>query len=487
MSHSDPATQLERRARGAGGSRPRVFVVGGGFGGLSCVKALRKAHADVTLIDRRNYHLFQPLLYQVATAALSSADIAASIREALRHQSNARVVLSEVRRVDLAAKRLEFDGGSIDYDYLVLAAGATHAYFGNDDWAASAPGLKTIEDAIEIRKRILLAFEVAEYEGSEEAQRAALTFAVVGGGPTGVELAGAIKEIAGQSIQRDFRSIDTTTTRVILCQGGDRVLKGMPDELSARAKRDLEEMGVEVIVGKRVVDVGDYGVTLDDGQRIHARNVFWAAGVRANPIGQSSDMPCDKAGRVHVEADLSVPGHPHTFVIGDMASATSGDTGRAVPGVAPAALQMGRHVGRLIAEECTSGAHLREPADREPFRYVDKGTLATIGKARAVGEIRGFNFTGFLAWFLWGLVHITFLVGFGNRIVVVTRWFYNWATNSRDARLITGEARIDVVQPRETRGDLRLEHRTVQVTAGAEGDAGAGARAASAGSGAGGP
>jgi NADH dehydrogenase len=425
--------------------RPKVFVIGCGFGGLAAAQALAKAPVDVIVIDRRNYYLFQPLLYQVATAALSPADISAPIRTILRDQANCEVAMAEVRGVDLNQRRLIFQNGYICYDYLILATGATHAYFGHDEWAAFAPGLKGIEDAIELRRRILLAFESAEYEGSEAARRATLTFGIVGAGPTGVELAGAVEEIAGRTLPQDYKHIDTRSTRVILFQGGDRVLPAFPPELSARAQHDLERLGVEVRLGARVTNVTTEGVYINGDEFVPVRNVFWAAGVRASRLGRSLGVPLDWSGRVIVGPDLTIPGHPQTFVIGDLASAKSADTGQPVPGVAQAAIQMGDYAARCIARE-VAGRSM--PAERQPFSYHDRGLLAVIGKARAVAHIGKFNFGGFFAWLLWGGVHIAFLIGFRNRLMVLARWFWYWLINARDARLITGESRIAISKPR---------------------------------------
>jgi NADH dehydrogenase len=424
--------------------RPRVFIVGGGFAGLAAAKALADAPVDVTVIDRRNHHVFQPLLYQVATAALSPADISAPIRAVLRSQANCQVVLAEITAVDLAQRRLLIAGAHVEYDYLVLAAGATHAYFGHEEWATLAPGLKSIEDATEMRRRILLAFESAEYEGSAEARRAALTFGIVGGGPTGVELAGAIMEIAGHTIPRDYRHIDTRTTRVILFEGGPRVLPTFPSALSARAQRDLERLGVEVRVNATVTNVAAHGVSIGD-EFIRVRNVFWAAGVKASPLGKSLRVPLDRAGRVIVAADLTIPGHPEVFVTGDMAAATSADTGHPVPGVAQGGIQMGHFAGQTIAREMEGRS---SPAARAAFVYRDKGSLAVIGKAKAVAQIGRIQCGGFLAWLLWGAVHIAFLIGFRHRLQVLLSWFWNWMLNARDARLITGQARLDIEVPR---------------------------------------
>jgi NADH dehydrogenase len=425
-------------------SRPRVFIVGGGFAGLAAAKALADAPVNVTVFDRRNHHVFQPLLYQVATASLSPADISAPIRAVLRGQKNCGVVLAEATGIDLANRRLLFDGGYAQYDYLVLCAGATHAYFGHDDWAPIAPGLKSIEDATELRRRILLAFESAEQEGSEEARRAVLTFGIVGGGPTGVELAGAIQEIAGHTIPHDYRHIDTRTTRVILFEGGPRLLPTFPEKLSARSKQDLERMGVEVRLDSMVTGVTPEGIRIGD-EFIPVGNVFWAAGVKASPIGRSLGVPLDRAGRVIVGPDLSVPGHPEVFVAGDMAAATSADTGMPVPGVAQGGMQMGFYAGRTIVDHIAGRS---TPATRRPFVYNDKGSLAVIGKARAVAQIGRLQIGGFLAWLIWGGVHIASLIGFRNRIQVLFSWFWNWLLNARDARLITGDASVSVRKPR---------------------------------------
>jgi NADH dehydrogenase len=426
---------------------PRVFIVGGGFGGLAAAKALDGAAVNVTVFDRRNHHVFQPLLYQVATAALSPADISAPIRAIVRHQKNCEVVLAEATGIDLANRRLVLGNGYAEYDYLVLAAGATHAYFGHDAWATIAPGFKSIEDATELRRRILLAFESAEYEGSDDARRAVLTFGIVGGGPTGVELAGAIKEIAGQTIPRDYRHIDTRTTRVILFEGGSRLLPPFPPDLSARAQRDLERMGVEVRLNSTVTNVTPHGLYIGD-EFIPVRNVFWAAGVKASPLGRSLGVPLDRAGRVIVGPDLTVPGHPEVFVAGDMAAATSADTGKPVPGVAQGGLQMGRYAGEMIAAEVLGQT---TPPPRKPFVYRDKGSMAVIGKAKAVAQIGRLHFSGFFAWMVWGGIHIAFLIGFRNRLQVLFSWFWNWLLNARDARLITGDARlhIQVARPAE--------------------------------------
>jgi NADH dehydrogenase len=424
-------------------SPARVFVVGGGFAGLAAAEALARATVALTVVDRRNHHVFQPLLYQVATAALSPADICAPIRTVLRGQANCEVLLAEVTGVDPARRCLWIEGRAVAYDYLVLAAGATHAYFGHDEWAPLAPGLKSIEDALELRRRILLAFETAEHEPAEAARRAHLTFGIVGGGATGVELAGAIAEIAGQTIPRDYKHIDTRTTRVILFEGADRLLPPFRPGSSARALRDLERMGVEVRLHSAVTEVTREGIRLGE-EFIPVGNVFWAAGVKANPIGASLGVPLDRAGRVIVGSDLAIPGHPEVLVVGDMAAATSGGDGARVPGVAQGAIQMGRYAGSAIAREVSGAA---APADRPAFAYRDRGSMAVIGKAKAVAEIGRFAFGGFGAWLFWGLIHIYFLIGFRNRLQVFLSWFWNWLLNARDARLITGDAHLALAAP----------------------------------------
>ncbi len=425
-------------------SRPKVLIVGGGFAGIAAAKALAGAPVEVILIDCRNYHVFQPLLYQVATASLSPADISSAIRAILRGQRNCQIAMAEITSVDVAGRRLFMDGGHVRYDYIILAAGATHAYFGHDEWAKVAPGLKSIEDATELRRRILLAFESAEYESNEAARRAALSFGIVGAGPTGVELAGAIKEIAGQTLPKDYKHIDTRTTRVILFEGANRVLPPFPPELSARAQRDLERMGIEVRLNSVVSNVTAQGVSIGD-EFIAVRNVFWAAGVKANPLGQSLGVPLDRAGRVIVGPDLTITGHPEVFVVGDLAAAKSADSKEPVPGLAQAGIQMGRFAGRTIANEVVK---LSTSADRAPFVYRDRGSMAIIGKAKAVAHIRKWKVGGFLAWLLWGSVHIFFLIGFRNRVLVLLNWLWGWLLNARDARLIIGDSSLDSQVPR---------------------------------------
>lgn len=426
--------------------RPTVVVVGAGFGGLRLARRLRDAPVNVVVVDRNNHHLFQPLLYQVASAVLSPADIAYPIRRALRHQANARVVLGEATAVEPAARIVTVSGSALGYDVLVLAAGATHSYFGRDDWAARAPGLKTVDDAVEIRRRVLLAFESAELEADPDARSAKLTFVVVGGGPTGVELAGALKEIATETLRGDFRNVDTREARVVLVEGLARLLPGLSERASARARRALERMGVEVRVGERVTELDREAVHLG-AERIAAGTVLWAAGVRGAPLGATLGVPLDSAGRVRVEPDCSVPGHPRCFIIGDLASLRDA-RGVLVPGVAQGALQMADHVARIITDEASAGRTARRSraprASRPAFRFRDRGSMATIGRARAVVDLGGVTYGGIVAWILWSLVHILFLIGFKNRLVVMLSWIWNYAVFAKGARLITGGAAPDV-------------------------------------------
>ncbi len=422
------ARALAARTKGL----PRVVVVGAGFGGLQAARALRRAPVQVTVVDRRNHHLFQPLLYQVATAALNPADISAPIRSILRSQENADVALGEVAGVDAGTRSLLLaDGGAVTYDVLILATGATHSYFGRDDWAPLAPGLKTVEDALEIRRRVLTAFEWAEREPDPERRRALLTFVIVGGGPTGVELAGALSEIARHTLTADFRHIEPESARVVLIEAAPRVLPPYPERLSAAARRQLERLGVEVRTGSRVTGIDGEGV-MAGGERIAARTVLWGAGVAASPLGRALGAPLDRAGRVKVRPDLSVPGNPEIFVVGDLA-AVELEEGSLVPGVAPAAIQEGRHAARN-ALRLLRGEPLR------PFHYRDRGTLATVGRAAAVARIGRLQFSGLPAWLAWLFVHIYFLVGFRNRVAVVLQWAWSYLTFRRGARLITDTA-----------------------------------------------
>jgi NADH dehydrogenase len=416
--------------RGAGG-RPRVVVVGGGFGGLWAARALARLPVQVTLIDRRNHHLFQPLLYQVATAALSPADIATPIRSILHRQQNVEVLLAEVTGVDVAARTVHTgDGRDIAYDFLIVATGATHAYFGHPEWEPLAPGLKTVEDATELRKRFLLAFEAAEQEEDAEKRRALLTFAVVGAGPTGVEMAGAMAEVAGHALVRDFRHVDPSTTRVILLEGGPRVLAAYDESLSTRAAAALREKGVEVRTGAVVTRIEPDAVYVGS-DRIPTRNVMWAAGVTASPVGRALGVETDRVGRVHVQPDLSIPGHPEVFVIGDLALLNGAD-GKPLPGVAQVAMQMGAHAAGNI------GATL-DGLPRDAFRYHDKGSLATIGRRVAVFQKGRTKLFGWIAWLLWLFVHVYALIGFRNRVTVMVQWAWSYLTWQRGARLITGD------------------------------------------------
>jgi NADH:ubiquinone reductase (H+-translocating) len=422
---------------------PHVVIIGGGFGGLYAAQALRRAPVRITLIDRRNFHLFQPLLYQVATASLSPADVAQPIRSILRRQSNTEVWLGEAVGIDVSRREVQLaDGVAVGYDYLILATGATHAYFGNDAWAAVAPGLKTIDDATEIRRRFLLAFEAAEREADPEAMHRLLTFVIVGAGPTGVELAGAMAEIARTVMPSDFRSIDTTSTRIVLIEGVDRVLPTYPPELSVKARRQLERLGVEVMTSTMVTGIDDRAVHVGDEQ-IAAGNVFWAAGVAASKLGSCLGVGTDRAGRVIVEADLSIPGHPEVFVVGDLASMRRGD-GSMVPGVAQGALQGGRHAARQIVADLKGRA-------RESFEYVDKGDLATIGRAAAVARLGRMKLSGFPAWVIWVVVHIMYLIGFRNRVLVMLQWGWAYLTYHRGIRLITGDVELDLQRGRAPR------------------------------------
>jgi len=410
---------------------PQVVIVGGGFGGLYAARALRKADLRITLVDRRNHHLFQPLLYQVATAALSPAHIAIALRRVLRHQKNVAVVLGEAVGIDLRKRKVELRDGTLDYDYLILATGATHSYFGHGEWAAVAPGLKTLEDAVEIRRRVLLAYEKAERETDPAKRTALLTFVVVGAGPTGVELAGALSEIARYVLARDFRHIDPKSARVVLVEAGHRILPAFAPDLSTAAQRRLERMGVHVLLGRPVTGIDAEGVSMGP-ERIVSRCVLWAAGVQASPLAASLGVPLDRAGRVQVAPDLSVPGSPNAFVIGDLAAMLM-EGGQPVPGVAPAAIQGGRHAA-LCIERLVRGEQTK------PFHYLDKGSLATIGKNAAVAQIGRFHTEGFFAWLVWLVVHILTLIGFRNRFVVLAEWAVVYLRNERGARLITGPA-----------------------------------------------
>jgi NADH dehydrogenase len=427
--------------------RKQVVVVGGGFGGMAVARSLAHAAVRLTLVDRSNHHLFQPLLYQVAMAGLTPAEIAVPIRSVLRGQDNARVLLDEVVGIDLAARRIATRAcGPLEFDYLVLAPGAVNTYFGHDEWAAVAPGLKDLDDAVEVRRRVLLAFEAAEREPDPVLQRRHLTFVVIGGGPTGVELAGAIAELATFVLARDFRAVHPDQTRVILVEAGERVLASFSEETSRRARASLEEMGVEVRTGTRVTAIDDEGAQISKGigeafggEKLDASTVLWAAGVRASPLVAMLGLPIDRGGRVRVAPDCSVPGHPNVFCIGDAAAFVPSGTDAVLPGVSPVAMQQGRFVARAIAASVEGRA-------RGEFRYVDKGSMATIGRSRAVAEIRGLRLGGFLAWLAWLSVHIFYLIDFRNRLLVLIDWAWSYFTYQRGSRLITGR-RLDPGAP----------------------------------------
>ena len=407
--------------------RPHVVIVGAGFGGLAAAKRLGSRDVDVTLVDRRNHHVFQPLLYQVATAALSPADIAGPIRAIFSGAPNVRVMLDEVVGVDTSANRVLLPGGKLHYDRLILATGARHSYFGHEDWGAHAPGLKSIEDALAIRRKVLLALERAETETDRGRREALLTFVVIGGGPTGVEMAGAIAELARRSVSRDFRNITPKCSRVVLIEAGEGVLPSFPAKLSEKAKQSLEKLGVEVRLRAPVTDIG-HGYVEFANELILARTIIWAAGVQASPAAEWLRAERDSNARIFVDDELRVPGHSNIFAIGDTANA-HGANGRAFPGVAPVAKQQGRYVADLILGR-RSG----------PFVYRDFGNLATIGRSKAVIDLGDLHLSGFIAWLLWCVAHVWFLIGFRSRLAVTLNWFWNYLTFQRAARLITGEA-----------------------------------------------
>jgi len=411
----------------------RVLVVGAGFGGLNVARSLASAPVEITILDRKNHHTFQPLLYQVATGGLSPGEIAAPIRAVFRRDSNVATLLEEVQDFDLARRIVKTSEQELFYDYLVVAAGATHAYFGHDDWEPYAPGLKTIEDALEIRRRVLLAFELAERRALSGAGDEPLNFVVVGGGPTGVELAGILAEIAHHVLAHEFRWIDPSRARIVLLEGGPRILPAYAEDLSRSAEKQLRHLGVDVrtnamvtLIEPGVVHVGDTCIV--------APVVLWAAGVAASPLGKQLGVPCDRAGRVLVQPDLSIPGHPEVFVIGDLASIKDKD-GKPVPGLAPAAMQEGKCVAKAIRHDLQGKA-------REPFDYWDKGTLATIGRNAAIAQFGKIHISGFIAWLSWLFIHIFFLIGFRNRLLVFIQWFWSYATYERSARLITDKSTL---------------------------------------------
>jgi NADH:ubiquinone reductase (H+-translocating) len=410
-------------------ARHRVVIVGAGFAGLSAAQGLSRADADIVIIDRQNHHLFQPLLYQVATAGLSPADIASPIRSILRSQANAEVVLAEVTGVDLDGRAVIMGDRRMAYDTLILATGASHAYFGRDEWAAVAPGLKTIDDATALRRKILIAFERAETEPDADERRRLQTFVVIGGGPTGVEMAGAIAELAKRTMAADFRHIDPRRTRVVLIEGGQQLLAAFDPTLSEKARKALEKIGVDVRLGRPVTGCDSNGVSFGDS-RIDSRTIVWAAGVQASPAGLWLGAETDRAGRVKVAADLTLPGHPEVFVIGDTAHAVKID-GKPLPGIAPVAKQQGKNAARRIIARLSGGS-------LPDFRYRDSGAMATIGRKSAVAHIGRLRLSGLLAWLIWCVAHVYFLIGFRNRFIVAASWMWNYVTFQRGARLITG-------------------------------------------------
>ena len=452
-------SELTRPIQAAGkNGRPRVVVVGAGFGGLHAARALGHLPVDVTVVDRKNHHTFQPLLYQVALAVLSPADIAQPIRGILRHNSNTEVLMDEVTSIDLQSRRVGLASGTqLPYDYLVIATGSTHSYFGHNEWGPIAPGLKTIEDATEIRRRVLLAFELAERQMQEHGWHPPLNFVVIGGGATGVELAGAISDIAKLYMRHDFRHIDPTKARVMLLDGGPRVLAAYPEDLSAKAEQELVRLGVEVHTKSQVTGVGPGWVEANN-QRIEAAVILWAAGVQASPLGKMLGAPVDKRGCVIVDGSLNPPGLPEIFVLGDLAHFEQ--DGHQVPGVAQPAMQMGDHVAKMIAADL---AHKKRP----PFHYFDKGDMATIGRMAAVAKVEWpfkAHLSGFPAWITWIVIHIFFLIGFRNRIAVLSQWIWTYFTFSRGARLITGDQRLPGWQDQINAGPaVEQDARTAQV------------------------
>ena len=449
----------------AGRNSPRVVIVGAGFGGLNAAQALGRANAKITVIDRKNYHTFQPLLYQVATAGLSPAEIAAPIRSILSSHKNVEVLMTEVTGFDVEHRKVETPDGDVAYDYLIVAAGASHAYFGHEDWEPFAPGLKTIEDALEIRRRVLLAFELAERQVAAGAAEAPLNFVVVGGGPTGVELAGTLAEISRHALAHEYHAIDPKMSHILLLEGGPRILPAYAEDLSRSAQEQLQHLGVEVRTSSVVTQIEPGRIRVGE-TRLRATVILWAAGVAASPLGKKLGAPVDRAGRVLVQKDLSLPGHPEVFVIGDLA-ALKDENGKLLPGVAPVALQQGTYVAKLIRREIKSGqgtpsklgapflASFARSGDvagtrpltfgkagdgepRPPFHYWDKGSLATIGRAAAVAEFGKIHISGFIAWLAWLFVHILFLIGFRNRVLVFIQWAWSYVTYERGARLITG-------------------------------------------------
>jgi NADH dehydrogenase len=414
-------------------NRPRVAIIGAGFGGLTAARTLAKYPVRITLIDRQNFHTFQPLLYQVATAGLSPGEIAAPIRWIMRNHRNVEVLMSEVQGFDLSRRVVKLEDTEVGYDYLIVAAGASHAYFGHDDWEPFAPGLKTIEDALEIRRRVLLAFELAERQADTEKEQVQLNFVVVGGGPTGVELAGTLAEISRQVLANEFRSIDPKKTWIVLLEGGPRILPAYPADLSRSAEEQLRQLGVEVQTSAMVTLV-EPGAVHVGGTKLPAAVILWAAGVAASPLGKMLGVPVDRAGRVLVNPDLSLPGNPNVFVIGDLAALKDED-GHWLPGVSPVAIQEGTATAHNIGRDLQG-----EP--RKNFHYWNKGSLATIGRAAAVADFGRIHISGFLAWLAWLFIHIFFLIGFRNRLIVMIQWAWSYLTYERGARLITGDKHL---------------------------------------------
>lgn len=426
---------------------PHIVVIGGGFAGLNFVQQLKKSNVRITLIDRQNHHLFQPLLYQVATAALGAPEIAEPIRDVLRKQRNLTVLLGEVTAIDTSAQTVTFDDETVAWDYLYVAAGASHSYFGNDHWAQFAPGLKTLDDAMEIRRRVIIAYERAERTHDLTERERELTFVVVGAGATGVELAGALAEIARHTMARNFRNFDPSAARVLLVEAGPRVLANYDPSLSESAKAQLEGLGVTVLLDTRVTNITDEGVTLGE-EFVPTSTVLWAAGVRSSPLGGMLGAPLDRAGRVIVEPDLTVPGLPNVSVLGDLAAVTRAN-GKPVPGLAPAAMQMGRYAGKRLRRVLMA-------QDVEPFEYLDKGQMATIGKRRAVAQSAGFKLSGPIAWLAWAFIHVYFLVGFRNRVIVLMDWVWAYLTQRRGARILYG-IHASEAAPRGQRELIRME------------------------------
>jgi len=421
------------------GLRPHIVVLGAGFAGLTFCQKFPSALAKITVVDRQNHHLFQPLLYQVATAGLSAPDIAQPIRSILANREDVTVLMAEVQAIDLKAKRIRLDQGEMSYDYLVLALGGVTSYFGHDEWAEFAPGLKTLNDALAIRRRVLLSFERAETETDEAKRKELLTTIVVGGGPTGVELAGAIAELARKVLRKDFSHIDPARAHVILVEGADRILLQFPDDLAASGKEQLEKLGVEVRTNRKVKTLRENEIEFTDGQVLRAGNIVWGAGVGAIPLTRALGVEVDRAGRIKVAPDCSIPGFPQAFALGDLAALTDAN-GKAVPGVSPAAMQMAKHAAKIIEAEIRGQPSAK---DRPPFKYWDKGSMATIGRSSAVAMIGKLRFSGLLAWLAWLGVHLVFLIGFRNRIAVFSQWVYSYFTYKRGARIITGPVRYE--------------------------------------------